>query len=155
LHLNREAEVVHHQVTSQERVVLEAGALADDLALVDRPELGVTGPAGQVFAVEQVDGGFGGGGDWRLRWALQICDEGADFVRAHRLQLVVRHQRLVGRLDAGNIAARDGERFRGGGDDVGGGALALLDAGDEAAAFQFEDGDGVLLRDDGARIDDV
>ena len=55
----RELEVAGQVVADQERVVVEAGRLADDLAVLDAPERRVARPAGEVLAVKELGGIFG------------------------------------------------------------------------------------------------
>ena len=65
----------------QELVLLEARGLADDLAVLDRPERRVAVPAGQVLAVEEVLATFSGVASIGTCAGLaQVGDQRADLV---------------------------------------------------------------------------
>ena len=71
-HFEGELEIFCGQVAQQEGVVLEAFGAADDLAVFDGPELLITVPAGEVFAVEEVCRVFFGGLERHLLFAAEV-----------------------------------------------------------------------------------
>jgi len=156
LHLQRQPEVLHRQLRHQEVVPLQPrGRLADNLAVLDRPERPVAVPVRQILAVEEVLGVLSRGQHRHLGRGLQVGDERAEFVLVHLLQDVVGHHREFRRLAAGNIGGGDGQKLAVGLHGQHAVGLALDDADDAAVVGGDDPRGGVLLRDDGTGVEDV
>ena len=106
LDLERQPEVAGGQVAAEELVALQAGGLADDLAVLDRPELRVALPAGEVAAVEEGRGVLGRGQHRHLAGAGEVGDERADLVVGERRPEVVGHHRLARSACRSSISPR-------------------------------------------------
>src|SRR5262249_43568481 len=155
LDLERQAEIAGDHLADQELVALQAGTLADDLPLLDLPQLRIADPAGQVLAVEERLEIVRRRQDRHLPRARQVGDQRPHLLVLERLEQVVRHHRQIARLDRVDLAARDddrlGRRYRCPRFLV----LLLDDAGDDAPLFRLDDAGGILLRHDRRRINDV
>ena len=111
LHFERQSKVLGRQIAHQKRIVLQSRTAADDFAVLDRPQLRVARPAGQIAAVEEQAGVVLRGQHRHLRFAAQVGEQRQNLVRRELLELIVGHHRRVAQRALVDFVLGQHERF--------------------------------------------